>query len=121
MLALPAICSGCGPPKNSVTMTPLIVTVFMNSARKNSAKRMLRVLGVEAADELLLGLDEVERRAVQLGGGGDEEDDERHERRWRRRSTWEMLDWWRRCRWCSSVPDTRMHRGEAEARARPRS
>ena len=32
---------GCGPPKNSVTMTPLIVIVFMNSARKNSAKRML--------------------------------------------------------------------------------
>ena len=32
--------SGCGPPKNSVTMTPLIVIVFMNSARKNSAKRM---------------------------------------------------------------------------------
>ena len=77
MLALPAIFSGCGPPKNSVTMTPLIVTVFMNSARKNSAKRMLRVLGVEAADQLLLGLDEVERRSVQLGGGGDQEDDER--------------------------------------------
>ena len=33
--------TGCGPPKNSVTMTPLIVIVFMNSARKNSAKRML--------------------------------------------------------------------------------
>ena len=44
-----------------------MVTVFMNSARKNSANRIERVLGVEAADELLLGLDEVERRAVQLG------------------------------------------------------
>ena len=48
-----------------------IVIVFMNSARKNSAKRIERVLGVEAADQLLLGLDEVERRAVELGGGGD--------------------------------------------------
>ena len=35
------ILTGCGPPKNSVTMMPLIVIVFMNSARKNSAKRML--------------------------------------------------------------------------------
>ncbi len=41
MLSLPAIFNGCGPPKNNVTMTPLIVTVFMNSARKNSANRML--------------------------------------------------------------------------------
>ena len=46
-----------------------------------------RVLGVEAADELLLGLDEVERRAVQLGGGGDHEHDERHDARWRRGSS----------------------------------
>ena len=46
-----------------------------------------RVLGVEAADELLLGLDEVERRAVQLGRGGDHEDDERHDARWRRGSS----------------------------------
>ena len=37
------------------------------------------VLGVEAADELLLGLDEVERRPVQLGGGRDQEDDERQD------------------------------------------
>ena len=36
------------------------------------------VLGVEAADQLLLGLDQVERRPVQLGGAGDHEDDERH-------------------------------------------
>ena len=43
-------------------MTALIVIVFMNSARKNSAKRMRGVLGVEPADQLLLGLDEVERR-----------------------------------------------------------
>ena len=55
-----------------------IVTVFMNSARKNSAKRIERVLGVEAADQLLLGLDEVERRAVELGGARDDEDHERH-------------------------------------------
>ena len=39
------------------------------------------VLGVEPADELLLGLDEVERRVVRLGGRGDQEDHERHERR----------------------------------------
>ena len=38
------------------------------------------VLGVEAADELLLGLDEVERWPVQLGRCRDHEDDERHER-----------------------------------------
>ena len=30
--------SGCGPPRNSVTMIALIVIVFMNSARKNRAK-----------------------------------------------------------------------------------
>ena len=29
-----------GPPRNSVTMIADIVTVFMNSARKNSAKRI---------------------------------------------------------------------------------
>src|SRR5258706_16361311 len=40
-LGLPAILNGCGPPKNKVTITPLIVTVFMNSARKNNANRML--------------------------------------------------------------------------------
>ncbi len=38
------------------------------------------VLGVEPADELLLGLDEVEGRVVRLGGRRDEEDHERHER-----------------------------------------
>ena len=38
-----------------------------------------RVLGVEAADDLLLGLDEVERRPVELGRRGDEEDHERHD------------------------------------------
>src|SRR3954447_21872315 len=30
---------GCGPPKKRVTMMALMVTVFMNSARKNSANR----------------------------------------------------------------------------------
>ena len=40
-----------------------------------------RVLGVEPADELLLGLDEVEGRVVRLGGRRDEEDHERHQRR----------------------------------------
>ena len=64
-----------------------MVIVFMNSARKKRAKRIDGVLGVEAADQLLLGLDEVERRAVELGGGGDEEDDERHARRWPRGSS----------------------------------
>ena len=38
-----------------------------------------RVLGVEAADQLLLGLDEVERRPVHLGRARDEEDGEGHE------------------------------------------
>ena len=33
-----------------------------------------RVLGVEAADQFLLGLDEVERRPVEFGGRGDQED-----------------------------------------------
>ena len=60
-----------GPPRNSVTTIADMVIVFMNSARKNSAKRIERVLGVEAADQLLLGLDQVERRPVELGGGGD--------------------------------------------------
>ncbi len=60
-------------------MTALIVIVFMNSARKNEREADARVLGVEPADELLLGLDEVERRAVHLGRGGDDEDDERQE------------------------------------------
>ena len=36
------------------------------------------VLGVEAGDQLLLGLGEVERRPVHLRGRGDEEDHERH-------------------------------------------
>ena len=36
-----------------------------------------RVLGVEPADELLLRLDEVERRVVRLGDRGDQEDHER--------------------------------------------
>ena len=35
------ILTGCGPPRNNVTMMALIVIVFMNSARKNSANRML--------------------------------------------------------------------------------
>ena len=34
------------------------------------------VLGVVAGDELLLGLGQVERRAVRLGGAGDQEHDE---------------------------------------------
>jgi len=37
------------------------------------------VLGVEAADELLFGFDEVERRPVEFGSAGNDEDDERHE------------------------------------------
>uniref|UniRef100_A0A6J7P2P8 Unannotated protein n=1 Tax=freshwater metagenome TaxID=449393 RepID=A0A6J7P2P8_9ZZZZ len=36
----PPILIGCGPPRNNVTMIALIVIVFMNSARKKSAKRM---------------------------------------------------------------------------------
>ena len=31
----------CGPPKNKVTMMPLMVMVFMNSAKKNSPNRIL--------------------------------------------------------------------------------
>ena len=73
------ISTGCGPPRNSVTITSDIVMTFMNSARKNRAKRKRGVLGVEAADQFLLGLDEVERRPVELGRGGDQEDHERHD------------------------------------------
>ena len=39
------------------------------------------VLGVEPADELLLRLDEVERRVVRLRDRRDQEDDERDDRR----------------------------------------
>ena len=58
-----------------------IVMTFMNSARKKIANRMPGVLGVEPADELLLGLDEVERRVVRLGDRRDQEDDERRRSR----------------------------------------
>ena len=73
------------------------------------------VLGVEAADELLLGLDEVERRAVQLGRGGDQEDRRTARRRWRRRSSRRSCSARRRCRWCDSVPAISM----TAARLRP--
>ena len=34
---------------------------------------------MEAADDLLFGFDEVERRMVELGRAGDDEDDEGHD------------------------------------------
>ena len=57
------------------------VTMLMYSARKNSANLNERVLGVEAADQLGLGLGQVERGAVGLADHGDQVDDERHEQR----------------------------------------
>ena len=68
-----------GPPKNSVTTTADIVIVFMNSARKNSAKRIDEYSVWKPPTELLLAFGEVERRPVQLRGDRDEEDHERHD------------------------------------------
>ena len=69
-----------GPPRNSVTAIADIVIRFMNSARKKMREADAGVLGVEATDELLLGLDEVERRVVGLGDRRDQEDHERDDR-----------------------------------------
>ena len=74
-----------------------------------------RVLGVEPADELLLGLDEVERRPVELGRGGDHEDDERA----RSRSATMFQSARasparRRCPHVDSVPDEQQHGGDAQ-------
>ena len=55
------------------------VAMLMYSARKNSANFSERVLGVEAADQLALGLGEVERRAVGLADHRDHVDDERRQ------------------------------------------
>ena len=52
-----------------------------------------RVLGVVATDDLLLGLDEVERRPVELGRRCDEEDHERHDARARRGSSSTNRSW----------------------------
>ena len=52
------------------------VTMSMYSARKNSANLIERVLGVEAGDQLALGLGQVERGAVGLADHRDDVDDE---------------------------------------------
>ena len=86
-----------------------MVIVFMNSARKNRAKRIDAVLGVEAADQLLLGLDQVERRPVELGGGrrcrkmtnGTTPVTMRFQLRTSRRAVAGLAP---RCRGCESVP-----------------
>ena len=63
-----------GPPRNSVTTIADIVIDVHELGEEEDREPDAGVLGVEAADELLLGLDEVERRVVRLGGRGDEED-----------------------------------------------
>ena len=68
-----------GPPKNRVTTTADMVMAFMNSARKNRAKRIEEYSVLKPADQLGVGLDQVEGRAVELGGDGDQEQDEGHE------------------------------------------
>ncbi len=60
-------------------MIAAIVTVFMNSLRKNRAKRMPEYSVWKPPTKLLFGFDEVERRSVQLGGPGHDEDGERDE------------------------------------------
>ena len=66
------------------------------------------VLGVEPADELLLGLDEVERRPVQLGGRRDQEDHERDERRGWPPATSRCSIWYATMPLVLSVPETRI-------------
>ena len=52
------------------------VTMFTYSARMNIANFSRRVLGVEAADQLALGLGQVERGAVGLADHRDHVDQE---------------------------------------------
>ena len=82
-----------GPPKNSVTMTADMVMTFMNSARKNRAKRSEEYSVWKPPDQLLLALGQVEGRPVQLGRDRDQEDDEGDEPR-RKTFQCQELDAW---------------------------
>ena len=81
-----------GPPRNSVTTIADIVIDVHELGEEEDREPDAGVLGVEAADELLLGLDEVERRVVGLGGGGDEEDRRTARRRWQPGSSRATID-----------------------------
>ena len=72
------------------------VTMLMYSARKNSANLIERVLGVEAADQLALGLGQVERRPVGLADHRDQVD-RRTTRQQRRRTSGAC--------WCSTIAE----------------
>ena len=99
------------------------VIMLMYSARKNSANLQRGVLGVEAADQLALGLGQVERRPVGLADHGDAVDRRTAAprpasagcrtsgRRCLLRSTIAEVD---------SVPGVEEHRDEATAPSRPR-
>ena len=69
-----------GPPRNSVHRDRRHRDHVHELGEEEDREADAGVLGVEAADELLLGLDEVERRVVHLGGRRDQEDHERDER-----------------------------------------
>ena len=64
------------PPRNSVAASAETVTMLMYSARKNSAN-FSDEYSVEAADQLALGLGQVERRPVGLTDHRDHVDHER--------------------------------------------
>jgi hypothetical protein len=71
----------CHPPRNSVVASAETGD-DVDVLREEEHRELQRgVLGVEAADELALGLGEVERRAVGLARDRDDVDDERHRQR----------------------------------------
>ena len=75
----PAMRGPSGPPRNRVTMIARHGDHVHELGQVEEGEADRRVLGVEAAGELLLGLDQVERRPVHLGRDRDQEDDERHD------------------------------------------
>ena len=62
-MSVPPRYSDCGPPRKRVTSRALIEMTFMNSARKNNAKR-IDEYSVWNPNEFLLNLDQVKWRAV---------------------------------------------------------
>ena len=68
-----------GPPRNSVTMMADIVTVFMNSARKKSAKRIELYSVWKPPTSSCSASTRSNGGPVELGGAGDQEDHERHD------------------------------------------
>ena len=69
------------PPRKSVTAMPEITIMFEVLGEQEGDEARAAVLGDVAADQLGVGLDEVERRAVGLGEAGDQEDQEADELR----------------------------------------